>query len=143
MAPPCSGQEAGALLGCLQCRVTMLWLPGATDVSQHKEATVSWLHWGTDTAQEGNEGSLSCHGHAGARRALALHPELPAHCTSVHPAADKCWPLPAPYSHRAWAVPRNPPEVRQQHGIHQGLLRKPRVLSWRGKEQRKQHRYHI
>lgn len=120
MAPPCSGRVAGALLGCLQCRVTVLKLPGATDASQHKEAPRSWLHLGSATAQEGSERSPSCHGHAGAS---PWHQE--GNCLHV-PCSSQAQATSSSYSRRAWAVPRNPRRSDSSMGCTRACSGSPR-----------------
>lgn len=104
--PRCPGRTAGAPLGYLPSRDTVLWLPRSTAVYQQEEAPRSGSHPEAAAPREGSEGSLSHHGHAGAGRALAPRPaagrltDVP--CSSRAPAASSS------YGHRAWATSRGP-----------------------------------
>lgn len=115
---------------------------GAADVCQRDKSPCSRSHPGAAAPWEGGEGSPSHHGHARARRALAPCPgagRLTASpwneaCALRQPSTGCLQPL----RPQGLGYAGDPGEdIRWQHELRQGLLRKPRVLSWRGKEQRK------
>lgn len=91
----------------------MLQLSRAADVCQQEEAPCSKWHLGAAAPQEGSEASPSCHGHAGARRALTPHPGArrlrPAYSTQV--SASCLWllqPQGLGYAREPWE------DIRQQ-----------------------------
>lgn len=135
-ALPCSRRAAGAPLGRLLSRDTVLWLPPSTDICQQEEVPHSGSHPGAATPQKGSEGSPSPHGHTGARRALITC--AGAHGTKDVPCSNQVPATTSSYSHRAWAVLRTPRRTSGDSvGTCQGLFRKPQVLSWQGKGQKK------
>lgn len=121
--------RAGAALGHLLCRAPVLQLPGAADICQQ------WVMHRAATPQEGAKGSPS-HGHTGDGRALTPHPGAGLTASPGHPGAAERQSPSAPTA----TGPRLCGGTRGEHhgsaGMGQGLPWKPRVLSWRGKEQR-------
>lgn len=108
--------------GSPQARLgTVLQLPAATDVCQREEARRSGSHPGAAAPREGGEASPSCHGHAGARKALAPRPSARRLTASLwHKAcalrqlSTSCLQLLRPQGLGYAGEPRE--DIRQQHG---------------------------
>lgn len=134
------------------------WVPAV----QGHHAAAAWSHrcipaQGSPSQLAASGGSHSTGGQRGVSKLPRPCRSQESPCTSpwrqgnCQPIAQACALQQLSAGHLQLLQPQGlgcaeePQEIRQQHGMHQGLLRKPRVLSWRGKEQRKwhSHRYHI